>query len=140
LADWLQQHREWVIGGIVLSSILMPLVLGIKSGRIPKAFISNWMVPLFAVTFLLAVGIQMIERHVDPKLKLGVSVFFGSIWMFGGLRTLVWKSKDAPGAAGTAQKTARAIGLIFLCFGLVWIGVSIYQYVNLPLSLPPVSN
>ena len=80
------------------------------------------------MTVLLALGVHFVESHFSPLIRLLVSLFFGAIWIASGIRTSVFRAKGISKTHQTAEQTARMIGMMFLIFGIIWIGISVYQY------------
>jgi len=90
--------------------------------------LAKWLIQLSAATVLLAVGIQFAERYFSPPVRLGLSVVFGLIWVIAGLKAVLLRSKGIQGSYAAVERNIRIIGILLLVFGLLWIGVSYYQF------------
>ncbi len=108
------------------SAILVPLIIGVLLGQIPKEIFITWALPLTAATIGLLFAIRFIEG-LSPPLRLGASIGFGLLWMVGG-GYAVRRKFTTPEHPTAAEKIARMFGTMFLFFGVLWIAISLFQY------------
>jgi len=127
LINWVAEHRETVIILLAASAVLLPLFTGYLLGHVPKQIFVTWALPLAAGTIFLAIGIRFFESTENRWIRLSLNGIFGLLWIVAGLKTAFVKSTDSSGVPAAAVKTARAFGLMFLLFGLIWIAISVYQ-------------
>jgi hypothetical protein len=89
--------------------------------------LAKWLIQLTAATALLAVGIQLAERHLSPLTRFGASLLFGLIWVVAGCKAFFLRSGTIEGPYATATRNVRVLGILFVLFGAAWIAVSSYQ-------------
>jgi hypothetical protein len=127
LVSWLAEHRQGVLIALAVTAVVFPLLIGMALGHIPKHLFFGGAIPLAAATFILAIGVQLLDRHLEPVTKLVVSLLFGLIWFGAGLQICsIEKRSEDPDHP--AAKPRRLIGYLFIIFGLIWSLLSIFRY------------
>lgn len=109
--------------------VVIPTVIGIRRGSIPMAAISRWSLPLAGVTVFLAFGLQAIEKFLDPVPNLVISIIFGLAWVTAGVQTTLTR-RNLTRSDEPVDRLAKSLAYMFLVFGLIWIALSVYQYVR----------
>ena len=128
MVNWLVQHRGFVLIVLAVLAVVLPLVLGVALGHIPRQLFVGSAIPLAAATFLLAIGVHAISNYLEPLAKLVISILFGLIWIGAGLQ-MIWIERQSGGGPPQAAQARRGISYTFVIFGLVWIIIAGTQYV-----------
>jgi hypothetical protein len=127
LVSWLAEHRTTILITLAVTAVILPLLIGMALGQIPKQLFLGGAVPLAAASFLLAIGVQLLDRYLDPLAKLVVSLLFGLIWIGAGLQ-IRWIEKRSDDPDHPAAKGRRLIAHLFILFGFAWIALSFWRY------------
>ena len=126
MVSWLAQHRGALLLALAVSAVVLPLLLGVLAGHIPRKIFVGSAIPLAATTFLLAIGVHAISTYVDPLTKLVISLLFGLLWIGVGVQMLRIEKQSGGGPPKAAQ-ARRGIAYTFVAFGLLWLFISIWQ-------------
>ncbi len=133
MANWFLLYRDGFIITLAILIVILPIGIGVFSGRIPKHFFTNWAVSVSGVTFLMAMGVQFVEHRLKPLHHFLVSSVFGLIWIMVGLylsnfdKTFVQQFQET---GPYAARLRKMISTLFFLFGLVWIVISGFQYLK----------
>jgi hypothetical protein len=130
LADWIAQNRESLIIFSAALVAVLPLVVGTLLGHIPKQYFSGWLVWVSAATLLLAFAVRYIEHRLGSLQRLLISTGFGLVWVSIGLHLMRVERASGRGTSLAAAQARKTISVLFLVFGLIWIGVSGYQFLR----------
>ncbi len=126
MAEWLETNRNLILLGLAALAVTVPILIGVLKRQIPREILSNWAVPLAIATFLLALGVQAIERRLAPGARLAISLCFAALWISAGTYTsFVLPSRGLP---EMYHRGAQNIGALFIGFGLLWAGVSLFKF------------
>jgi hypothetical protein len=127
LDSWLIEQRGWLVIGLAVSAVVLPLLLGVLFGHIPLRIFIGSALPFGAATVLLAMGVQALSNHVDPWNKLVISLLFGFLW--GGLGMQILRIEQRHGGGPPqAVHARRGIGYTFILFALLWTVISIWKF------------
>ncbi len=127
MVSWLAEHRGIVLIALAVVFVVLPLLIGVALGHIPKQLFAGSAIPLAGATFLLAIGVQFMGHYLEPTAKLTISLLFGLIWIGAGLQ-MAWIERHSESGPPQAAQARRAITYMFVVFGLAWIGVSMYRF------------
>ncbi|MFH1017697.1 MAG: hypothetical protein V1798_05870 [Pseudomonadota bacterium] len=126
MADWFETNRNLILLGLAAAAVTIPLLIGVLKKQIPREFLSSWVVPLAVSTFLLALGVQAVERYLTPGYRLILSFLFAALWITAGAHiSFVLPRRGLP---EIYHRGAKNIGAMFFGFGVLWAGVSLFQF------------
>jgi hypothetical protein len=126
LAEGFEANRNLILLALAAAAVTLPIVIGALKGQIPKEIVSSWGIPLAMSTFLLALGVQAIERYLEPRDRLILSLLFAFLWISAGLYTSFIQPRR--GLPEIHHRGAKNIGSMFTGFGLLWALVSLFQF------------
>ncbi|MFH1263585.1 MAG: hypothetical protein V1495_09130 [Pseudomonadota bacterium] len=129
MVSWFAEHRQTVLITLAITAVVLPLLLGMALGQIPKQLFVGGAIPLAAATFVLAVGISLLNRYFSPFTKLVVSLVFGLLWILAGIQMLRLERRheaDHP----EAVRGRKIISLLFILFGIAFSAVAIYRHLR----------
>jgi energy-converting hydrogenase Eha subunit A len=126
LAEWSEANRNLIFLALAAAAVTLPIVIGALKGQLPKEIVSSWGIPLAMSTFLLALGVQAIARHLEPLDRLILSLLFACLWISAGLYTSFVQPRR--GLPKIYHRDAKNIGAMFTGFGLLWTVVSVFQF------------
>lgn len=128
LASWLAEHRQYVIYTVAGIAVVLPLLIGITSRRVPRHMVIGWFLPLAASTAVLVVSLRLIEQWLEPGPRFLLAICFGGFWMAVGAYTVLVLARRRPVIESAAPAAIRAIGIILLLFGALWVALSRYRF------------
>lgn len=126
MVNWIAEHRSFVLIGLAVLLVILPLVLGVALGHIPKQLFLGSALPLAIATFLLAIGIHVGSHYLHPIAKLVISLLLGLIWLGAGIQ-MIRIEKESAGGPPQAAHARRGIAYTFLGFGIAWIAIIIVR-------------
>jgi len=117
-----------LLGVVALSAILFPFLIATARKKIPAQVLYAWAIPLATSTLLLILLIRYFSQRLDLMWKTGLSLGFGLFWSVAGfqLTRMAKKSKDAWSRG--QRRITRALGILFMLFGLFLTLATIYQF------------
>jgi hypothetical protein len=113
---------------LIASAVVLPIAIGVAKGHVPRQALATWAFPLAGVTFLLALGVHGVERHLDRVSRLAIALLFAFAWAVAGAYTAFVQPRRLKELPLEVRQGIRTVGLLFLGFSGIWGAVALAKY------------
>ncbi len=122
-----EETRNLLLIALATSTVATPLLVGAIRKQIPKEVLLRWAAPLMGATFLMVVGIRLMDQHLDPTWKLVGSLLFGFVWCVSGV-LVIFRKPHRFRALDPTVRAQKILGLMLLVFGILWLAASVFRF------------